>query len=165
MHDLHPQAVTALLAFPLFLSLAGAGMALVLVYRARAIVGPVFASDRPRRALRLALFAGIPLCVLVMVLVLGDLPRSAASVCMVLSAWIGLRLPGFQDAICGERGVQRGFHARRYAELEEWRLTGEHLRFRLFGEWTSVPVPPEKQALVRATLVREAGDRESQFKD
>jgi hypothetical protein len=59
--------------------------------------------------------------------------------------------------------VQRGWHARRLEELEEWRLTGEHLRFRLFGEWTAVPLAPEHHAAMRARLVACCAERESPF--
>ena len=51
--------------------------------------------------------------------------------------------------------------ARSFAELEEWRLTGDHLRFRLFGIWTSAPLPRPDQAAIRTALEREAAERES----
>jgi hypothetical protein len=73
--------------------------------------------------------------------------------------------PSASTAILGTGGVQRGFHARRFESLEEWRLTGDHLRFRLFGEWTSVPCPPAHQAELRAKLLALAPDRESPFQD
>ena len=72
---------------------------------------------------------------------------------------------GFQDAVLGDCGVQRGWLSRRFEELEEWRLAGDHLRFRLQGEWTSVPCPPERQAGLRAELLRLNPQRESPFRD
>jgi hypothetical protein len=76
--------------------------------------------------------------------------------------WLG---PGFQDALLGEQGVQRGWQSRRFEELEEWRLSGGHLRFRLQGEWTSVPCPPERQPELRERLLRLNPARESAFRD
>jgi hypothetical protein len=73
--------------------------------------------------------------------------------------------PSTSTAVLGEFGVQRGWHARRFESLEEWRLTGDHLRFRLFGEWTAVPCPPERQVALRAKLLALVPERESPFQD
>jgi len=72
--------------------------------------------------------------------------------------WIA---PGAGDQGCGEEGVFRGWIARRYEDLEEWRLTGDHLRFRLLGEWSAVEVPRDKAAQVRSILQRVVPERES----
>jgi hypothetical protein len=68
--------------------------------------------------------------------------------------WLG---PGFQDAVLGETGVQRGWHSCSLAELGEWRLEGEALQFRLQGEWTSVPCPSERQPELRHRLPVDSG--------
>ena len=133
--------------------------------QARAIVGAVIAEERPRRALRLATLLLLHAIAAAVVLVRRDLPLANAFVVLAFGAALALLSPGFGDAIAGEDGVRRGWHARGYGELEEWRLTGDHLRFRLFGEWTAVPLPPAAQTRVREKLVALVPDRESPFKD
>jgi len=71
--------------------------------------------------------------------------------------------PGFDDHVFGTDGVRRGWFARRFDELEEWRLTGEHLRWRLYGVWLATEVPPELHAELRAHLETIALDRQSRF--
>ena len=80
---------------------------------------------------------------------------------MILTAFT----PGRYDSAVGESGVFRGWYGRRYEELEEWRLTGDHLRFRLFGEWTAVEVPRERIGHVRRLLTELAPQAESPFRD
>jgi hypothetical protein len=84
----------------------------------------------------------------------------AAASAAALALWL---LPSEADRVLGQAGVRIGYHVRRFAVLEEWRLSGDHLRLRLFGEWTAVRVPPEAMAGLRADLEREAKDRESRF--
>lgn len=84
----------------------------------------------------------------------------AASLAVGLSLWL---LPSEMDRVLGQTGVRIGYHVRRFAVLEEWRLSGDHLRLRLFGEWTAVRVPPDAMAGLRSDLEREAKDRESRF--
>jgi heme exporter protein D len=72
--------------------------------------------------------------------------------------------PAETDRVLAQKGVRIGYHVRRFAVLEEWRLTGEHLRVRLFGEWTALPVPPAHQEQLRKQLEAEAPERESRFK-
>jgi hypothetical protein len=69
--------------------------------------------------------------------------------------------PGFQDSVWGERGVQRGWYARRLDQLEAWRLIGEHLRWKLFDEWVATDVPVQEHATLRLELERLAPGRES----
>lgn len=71
--------------------------------------------------------------------------------------------PDFSDQICGDRGVRYGWYLRRFEDFEEWRLTGEHLRFRLFGIWRAVPLPPERHEAFRPLLEEKAPGRESRF--
>ncbi len=71
--------------------------------------------------------------------------------------------PGANDRGFGDEGVFRGWYGRRYEELEEWRLTGAHLRFRLHGEWTAVELPRERRAFVREILERVAPESQSRF--
>jgi hypothetical protein len=71
--------------------------------------------------------------------------------------------PGARDSWLGSSGVRVGFQARRYEELEEWRLIGDHLRWKLFGTWIASDLPKEQHATLRETLERLAPERESRF--
>ncbi len=72
--------------------------------------------------------------------------------------------PLAEDRVAGRGGVRRGWYVRALQDLEEWRVTGDHLRFRLRGPWEAVPLPaalhPEFEAKLRAL----APERESRFK-
>lgn len=81
---------------------------------------------------------------------------------LALSVLLIAASPGFQDSIWGQTGVQRGWYARRFSELEAWRLVGEHLRWRLFGNWVSTDVPPQEHAKLRLLLDVQAPGRESE---
>jgi hypothetical protein len=131
----------------------------------RAAVGRAIAIERPGRWLRRALVAGSQAAVLAIVLARGDLPQDPAAECLMLGILLAWITPGSKDAVLGEDGVRRGWSARRFQDLEEWRLTGEHLRFRLQGEWTSVPCPPAQQARVREMLLAANESGESRFQD
>lgn len=117
-------------------------------------------SGRLKPAL-LALQTGL----LIITLVADPFPTLYAAFALlgaILLTWLS---PGADDRACGEDGVYRGWYGRRYSELEEWRLTGDHLRFRLRGEWTSVEVPALKRAHIRMILQEAIPDRESRFRD
>ncbi|MBM3977796.1 MAG: hypothetical protein FJ299_12505 [Planctomycetes bacterium] len=73
--------------------------------------------------------------------------------------------PSFGTRLCAEHGVQSGWFWQRYEQLEEWRLSGEHLRFKVRGEWQAVELPPVEHARLREKLSRLIGDRESRFTD
>lgn len=164
--ELTPAQVASLALMPLVVMLCvGLIVSQILSGIARLKVGPIVAADR-RAATRWRV---------VMTLLLGGvlawvaIDRSVWLVPVVLCLGCALLLvfstPTSRTAILGEGGVQRGWHARRFEALEEWRLTGDHLRFRLFGEWTSVPCPPDHQAALRAKLVQLVPERESPFQD
>lgn len=163
--DASASNLSGLLILPLLWLVAALLAVLALATRARNAVGKPIAAERPMRALRLAVVLGPQAIVLAIVLLRGDLPAGAAADVLLLGLLIAWLSPGFHDAVCGETGVQRGWHARRFEDLEEWRLTGQHLRFRLFDEWTSVPLPPAEQPRIRAKLLELNPDRESRFKD
>jgi hypothetical protein len=76
--------------------------------------------------------------------------------------YLALR-PGVHDRVTGLDGVRRGWYVRALGELEEWRLTGDHLRFRLRGRWEAVPLSAERQADFAARLRAAAPGRESRF--
>lgn len=153
------------LTLPLFLLLPALIAALAATKRAQTVVGSVLASQRPDRWTRRILLGAPQAAVLAYELMSGHLPQEPVLEALLLGILIVWVSPGFQDAVLGELGVQRGWSARRFADLEEWRLTGDHLRFRMEGEWTAVPCPPAEQARVRAALVAANPAGESRFKD
>ena len=106
-------------------------------------VGPV----RPRALWR----AGIALLA-ACVLVLGGLPPAPAVSVLALSGVLSFLYPGSRVSVLGERGVQAGWYARGFSEIEEWRLIGQHLRWRLRGEWVACAAPPELHARLRELL-------------
>ena len=155
---------------PLFLvclALLTGGLLLTvgMVVHARRTVGPPISSERPKKAARRAVILAAQAIVLAIVAARGELPLPYVVPCIALAAAIVWFAPGFKDAVCGETGVQRGWYARRFENLEEWRMTGEHLRFRLFGQWTAVPLPAPEQPRIREKLLQLCPARESRFKD
>jgi hypothetical protein len=154
-----------LLFLPLVLLLPALIATLAFLKKAQTALGKVVAAERPGLWTRRILLAAPQAAVLGLVEMSGNLPEQSVVEPLLLGILLAWILPGFQDAVLGESGVQRGWIARRFADLEEWRLTGEHLRFRLHGEWTSVPCPPTQQGFVRETLLEVAPDRESRFQD
>ena len=154
-----------LLWLPLFLLVPALVAVLSAEGRARSVTGPAIAVERPGFVLRRVLVAGTQAALLAVLLVRADLPQDAVVESLMLGVLLAWITPGSQDAVLGELGVRRGWSARRYEDLEEWRLTGEHLRFRLAGEWTSVPCPPPQQPRVRGLLVASNAAAESRFPD
>jgi hypothetical protein len=152
-----------LLWLPLYLIVPALVAVMAAEGRARAVTGPAIAAERPGLVLRRVLVAGTQAALLAVLLLRGDLPQDLVAECLMLGILLAWITPGSQDAVLGELGVRRGWSARRYEDLEEWRLTGEHLRFRLAGEWTSVPCPPPQQPRVRGMLVESNAAAESRF--
>lgn len=157
--------VETLLALPIVLLLPALIATLAAVKRAQSAVGSVLAAEHPGRWTRRVLLGAPAAALLVYETMSGRLPDELALEALLLAVLVVWVTPGFEDAVLGEYGVQRGWSARRFADLEEWRLTGSHLRFRMHGEWTSVPCPPAEQAWLRETLVAANAAGESRFKD
>ena len=158
-------SIETLLFIPLVLLVPGLIATLAAVRRAQTIVGGVISEERPDKWTRRVLL-GAPLAALLAIESMwGHLEDEHVLEPLLLGILLVWVTPGFQDAVLGELGVQRGWFARRFADLEEWRLTGDHLRFKLDGEWTSVPCPPGEQARIRETLLAVNPAGESRFKD
>lgn len=85
------------------------------------------------------------------------------SATLALAAALLLLSPGPHRQRLGERGVQRGWDARGFDELEEWRVSGDHLRFKVDGEWTAARAPAALHAELREKLRRLRPDHESRF--
>ena len=163
---LTPEQIAGLALMPqIILLCVGLVVAQVLASIARLKVGRVIAADRRVANRRRAVMTIAFVAVFVWVLVEGSLWLTPVALCCGSALLLVFTTPSSKTAILGVGGVQRGWHARRFESLEEWRLTGDHLRFRLFGEWTSVPCPQERQSDLRATLTQLVPDRESPFQD
>lgn len=155
-----PLQILLLSSFaPLLLALAQVGRTRALerrvlgrpIHRARA-------SKRGRRAL-----------VLLALLMAALAPVAApdfALACVPLLAGAALLLelsPRPDERACGAEGVRSGWELCALGELREWRLTGDHLRFRGRGEWSAVDLPRELHEAMRARLEAACPGRESRF--
>jgi len=116
---------------------------------------------RGRRQLAVAF-----LCLLGGVVLIADtgVPTLPALQVLLLGGLMLMWTPGLRDSALGEGGVRAGWFVRPFAELEEWRLTGDHLRWRLFGEWQACEVPPDERESLRTKLEQLIPDRESRFR-
>lgn len=160
---LSTSAVSAVLSG--LAGLLGLGLAVLVGWlaRNRAAVGPVEVFVRRRGAIRVVLLVAYVAAAAGVLLGASELPRVPLALDLALGFALLALSPGFQDSKFGAHGVQRGWHARRFAELEEWRLTGDHLRWKLFGQWVASDLPADRHAGARAKLVAVAADRESRF--
>ncbi|MEM7515482.1 MAG: hypothetical protein AAF368_00970 [Planctomycetota bacterium] len=87
-----------------------------------------------------------------------------ALVALGFGVGISLIAPAPEDSTYGERGVRRGWQARRFDQLEGWRLTGEHLRFLVHGRLVAVEVPRAEHDALRARLLELCPEGMSSFK-
>jgi hypothetical protein len=159
------QLVALWLMVPTLFAAIGLLVAQVMSGLARVKVGAVIAAERPGTPRRRVAMTALILAILAWILVQPGVWPVPVLLCLGIAQLLVFTTPGAHDAVLGESGVQRGWHARRFESLEEWRLTGDHLRFRLFGEWTSVPCPPEHHFRLRSKLVQLVPERESPFQD
>jgi len=141
---------------------------LAVVARVRAArdprIGKPYLLIQDSRRVKPALLA-VQTGLLIITLFADPFPRMHAALALLGAMLLTWLAPGIDDRACGEDGVYRGWYGRRYDELEEWRLTGDHLRYKLRGAWTSVEVPAGKRAHIRAILQESIPDRESSFQD
>lgn len=158
-------SIETLLFLPLLLLVPALIATLTVAKRAQTTVGGVISEERPNRWTRRVLLGAPLAAVLALESMWGHLPQELVLESLLLGILVVWVTPGYHDAVLGELGVQRGWFARRFADLEEWRLAGDHLRFKLDGEWTSVPCPPGDQARIRETLLTVNPAGESRFKD
>lgn len=157
------QVAAALLWGAVCLLVCGLLVLAAWLARNAAAVGAVEVRVRRRVGIRLALLAGYVLAAACVLALARDLPALPLTLVLVLGLALLAASPGFQDSKFGARGVQRGWHARRFAELEEWRLTGDHLRWKLFGTWLATDLPRARHAAAREKLLAAAPERESRF--
>jgi hypothetical protein len=155
---------------PLLLGAAGAtaaalALALLAHWRRGRVVGaPLARETGPALFRRLWITFACVVCVGV-VLHWNEFEIGPLVLATALLAAAALALsPSERDACVGERGVARGWDARTFPELEEWRLTGEHLRWRIGMRWMACHVPVAEHAALRERLAASCGERESQFR-
>ena len=143
---------------------------------ARRRVGRVLSVERSSSRARV-LYMGVGCVVLFLVLLscLGVLVTGAwaipgyAATYLIAGALIILSLAAVALAqpqggeVFGTEGVRCGSWAYAYRDLDEWRLTGDHLRFRSGAVWRAVTVPPQVQGELRRRLETASSDRESRF--
>jgi hypothetical protein len=144
------------------LAAASAGAAAI-ACRARANVGRARVVERQRRRGKLAMLAAIAATAVGVAVGAGELPRAELLTMLALCACVVASSPSFGDSILGERGVRRGWVARRFEQVEEWRLTGEHLRWKAAGEWLACRAPAELHGELREKLSKLCPGRESPF--
>jgi hypothetical protein len=161
------DSLQSTLAAQLMATALAQGGALVFVLawnaRARRRTGASLHVVRRRRRVRLALLAGVAVLGLLVSTGVVEVPLAPALAVLGLTAALLAVQPGFSDSRCGEEGVQVGWHARRYEVLDEWRLTGDHLRWKLRGTWVACDLPSARQPELRERLERLAPGRESPF--
>lgn len=151
------QVITAVL-------LAGAVLwSLAVRARERRVAGDVLNAERGSRLWRLAVAVPAVGAAVWLALDAGVVAAWPELALLLGGALLAALRPSQDDRISGATGVRRGWHVIDHADLEEWRLIGEHLRFRLAGEWTAVPLSIDRQDAVRARLESVAPERESGF--
>ena len=142
---------------------AGSVLAVHTNRAAAARLGAVLVAERPHRRAR-AVGAATLLLVAVLSLAFGGSLAPEAVLTLSMGILLLALAPSMDDRAVGADGVLVGWDARRYEELEEWRLTGEHLRFKLRGVWTAVPVPEALQREVRGKLEERIPERQSVYR-
>lgn len=152
---------------PYFFLVAGLLTVFFMHGKNRRTVGAVQQEERPERGLRRGAWFALALVTILSgaLLGIGTMAWGFVITLLALALPIVLLSPGPEDSLLGQTGVQRGFYSRHFGELEEWRLTGDHLRYRLFGEWTSAPCPAQEQPRLRELLTRTIPERETPFQD
>ena len=146
-------------------------------FQARQRLGRVLHVERGSKRARV-LYVGVGCVALFLVLLsgLGVLATGAwaipgyatayliAGVLVVLSVAAVVLATHPEDGACGTEGVRSGSWSHAYGDLEEWRLTGDHLRFRFGGVWRAVALPQALHGEVRGLLETKAKGLESRFK-
>ena len=158
-----PQSASLLLLTSLLITLAMVVSVMREMYGSLTL-GRVIKRARPGRNRRM-LAVGVMILILAGIY-LGPTEVPVAQAFGVLSPAAALLLctSGLRDSVLAENGVRAGWFVRRFEDLEEWRLTGDHLRWKLFGEWQACEVPLAESESLRTKLEQLIPDRESRFR-
>ena len=127
-------------------------------------LGRVIKRVRPGRRRRWLAVAGMGLIIGGIAIGPTEVPLAFAFSLLSTAALMLLFTSGLRDSTLAENGVRAGWFVRRYEDLEEWRLTGDHLRWKLLGEWQACEVPPAECESLRTKLEQLIPDRESRFR-
>lgn len=150
---------------PVFVLLPSILAVLIVDKRAKTVIGARIAEARPGRWKRRLLLGAPQLLVLLVVVLRDDLGADSPAEVLLLGILLAWLLPGTRDAVLGETGVQSGWSARRFEDLESWYVTGSHVVCQIRGEWTEAPCPPAQQARIREALAAANPDGETRFED
>ena len=148
---------TALHFTAALLALALGTTALVRVRSVRTIGAPIAAERGGRSPLLL-----LPIAAAFVVVLLAE-ADPLPLVVVVGAAAFHFASPQGSDRVLCERGLRRGWFSLRFEDIEAWRLTGDHLRVMLRGEWEAVPAPANDHVELRKVLEERAPGRESRF--
>ncbi|MCY3003141.1 MAG: hypothetical protein NTV21_15175 [Planctomycetota bacterium] len=164
--QLGPAAFEPLLLGAAVATALALALALLALRRRRGVVGPVLAREGGSAFFRriwitLACVVCVGIALHWSELEVGPLVLATA---LLATASLALS-PSERDACVGQGGVARGWDVRAFREVEEWRLTGEHLRWRIGLRWMACHVPLSEHAALRERLNANCGERESQFRD
>lgn len=157
-----PAPIQWILVSGAVLTLAAFVVVLATRARRRRVVGAVLCRAPRARYWRIGLtIPAVALCVLA----IGQGAPVLAPALTLLVAALGVfwLAPGEDERVCGDAGVACGWESARFDELLEWRLIGDHLRFRMGAEWRAVDLPRAAQGAVRARLEAGCAERESSF--
>jgi len=152
-----PVHTLALLLTAAVLAVALVVAALVRV-RASRRVGVLVAAERGSRSPLLLL----PLAAALVLVFVGS-ADSLPIALVVAAAAFHFLAPRLDDRVLGRDGIQRGWYSLRFEHIESWRLTGDHLRVHLRGEWEAVPAPSRDHAELAKVLEARAPGRKSRF--
>ena len=94
----------------------------------------------------------------------GELSLALSLPTLLLTAAVVLTRPSAADGVVGRFGVRRGWGVHGLNELQEWRLTGEHFRFRVDQRWFAVPLPQSKHGPFEFELELRAPERRSPYR-
>ncbi|MFT7487015.1 MAG: hypothetical protein ACI9F9_002873 [Candidatus Paceibacteria bacterium] len=137
---------------------------LALGHKHRRTVGALLLVQRPSTRM---VFYMLPLALALFIasLRVGGAESSLLLVTVMASSaclWLWYQAQG---AHLGALGARIGWRSRRFEDFEEWRLTGQHARFCLGGQWLALDVSGAQQASLRKQLEACCPERESAFKD
>jgi hypothetical protein len=156
--------------FPIFLAAwagLGIGIAAAVTVRRQATlyVGEVLHRESPAAVtqFRIAALVGVG-AALSCALASGELSLGLSLPTLALTTLLIWLLPVAAAGQIGRFGVQKGWAVHGHNELQEWRLTGEHFRFRVDDRWFALALPASRHALLEAELELHAPERRSSYR-
>lgn len=144
--------------------LAGLAACIRVRRRERRLVGAVlWRGDAGRRA-RILASAVLAFAAAVALAAGDELPPSLSLPTLALVLWAVWARPAAGGGSFGEEGVRLGWLVRRFEEVDEWRLQGDHLRVSVDGRWRALAIPAAEHARIEAVLERRAPGKRSPYR-